>query len=76
MEGYVDEVTTKQEIQFVGVKIQDFIIEKNLTRKKEWEEIVEELERYVALEQWYQTPVPWGPQGPTDDFLWPHRFDC
>jgi hypothetical protein len=29
MEEDVDEVTTKQEIQLVGVEMQDFIIEKN-----------------------------------------------
>ncbi|KAF9756161.1 hypothetical protein NGRA_3305, partial [Nosema granulosis] len=44
-------VTLRQAAEYIGSELQDFLIEKFLTRKKNWEEILEELEKHVREEE-------------------------
>ncbi|KAF9761717.1 Transposon Tf2-6 polyprotein, partial [Nosema granulosis] len=51
MEEDIEEVLVRQAIQRVGLELQDFIIEKNLTRKKLWREIIVVLEKHLEEEE-------------------------
>ncbi|KAF9762692.1 hypothetical protein NGRA_1829 [Nosema granulosis] len=44
-------VTLRQAAEYIESELQDFLIEKFLTRKNNWEEILEELEKHVGEEE-------------------------
>ncbi|KAF9761230.1 Gag polyprotein [Nosema granulosis] len=47
----VDTVNIKQASQWITHELQNFMIEKNLVRSKEWKEIILELEKQVEVEE-------------------------
>ncbi|GBN37103.1 hypothetical protein AVEN_208325-1 [Araneus ventricosus] len=51
MQESVEVVSTAQVARSISIELQDLIIEKNLVGKKFWDDVIEELEKFVLEEE-------------------------